>query len=806
MLTLIRRAISLKFMTAVMLTTFIAVLVSGLANLAYDFNDFRNSAIADLTTQAEILGQVSIAALEFDDTQNATAALDQLRSRPNILSAAIYRSNGQLFAWYRSSSRDGAEVPERSGPVGNSISNNDLRLVKPIRRESSTVGTIYLHASYPLGERLSRNLQTLAAVVLASLIVAGIVSSWLQSAVTTPVKSITEAVLELIAKRDFSQRVRKTTEDETGVLVDAFNTMLVEIGSYSSQLESTNSALLLEVEKRTKADEALRELNALLEQRVEARSKELQVANEQLRHAQKMEAIGQLTGGVAHDFNNVLQVISGNLQLLALGPANDPVAKRRIETAKFATERGAKLSAQLLAFARKQPLKPAPTDLGRVLRTMDDMLRRALGEGISIETIVADGLWNTFVDPFQIENVILNLAINARDAMGGHGNLTLEISNAMRDEYSTTTEDDVAPGQYVLLAISDTGCGMPPEVVERAFEPFFTTKKEGEGTGLGLSMAFGFVKQSDGHIKIYSKVGSGTTIKIYLPRSLRAEELQFNGNVGAIVGGKETILVVEDDLSVQTTAIDMLTGLGYTVLKASDGAAGLEILANSSHIDLLFSDVVMPGPVRSPELARQAKKLFPHIGVLFTSGYTQNAIVHGGKLDPGVELISKPYQRTSLARQIRHVLANAALKRDLEICAVKALELPHTEKHTLNAPSTRVLLVEDDVDNRQVLEELLGLLGHTATTAGSAEEALELFEGASFDVLLTDQNLPGMSGLALAELLRTKAPKLKVIISSGAVAANVIGGSDYISLPKPYQYQDLERVLRDTSSGTPVKS
>lgn len=231
--------------------------------------------------------------------------------------------------------------------------------------------------------------------------------------------------------------------------------MLVEIGSYSSLLEQTNAALKHEVAERAKADEALRELNASLEQRIEARSNELRIANEQLRHAQKMEAIGQLTGGVAHDFNNVLQVISGNLQLMALALRNDPVAKRRIETAKFATERGAKLSSQLLAFARKQPLQPAPTDLGRVLRAMDEMLRRALGEGVKIETVVAGGLWTTLVDPYQIENVILNLAINARDAMGGHGNLTLEISNAMLDDHYTSVETSVVAGQYVMLAISD---------------------------------------------------------------------------------------------------------------------------------------------------------------------------------------------------------------------------------------------------------------------------------------------------------------------------------------------------------------
>lgn len=796
MLDAIRRSISLKFMTAVMVTTFIAVLVSGLANFAYDVHDFRTAAVADLSTQADILGQVNLAAIEFDDATSATTALDQLRSRPNILAAAVYRTDGSVFASYVANGQTKATAfPARPGPVGSSGSNNDLELVKSIHRGAETVGTIYLHASYPIDETLARNLRTLAAVVFLSLVIAAVVSSWLQAAVTKPVRAMTEAVLMLIKNRDFSQRVTKKTVDETGVLVDAFNTMLAEIGSHAALLEQSNAALKHEVGERIKTDRALQELNLSLEQRIEARSEELNQAHEQLRHAQKMEAIGQLTGGVAHDFNNVLQVISGNLQLLALALPNDFAAQRRIETAKFATERGAKLSSQLLAFARKQPLQPAPTDLGRVLRAMDDMLRRALGESIEIETVVARDLWNTMVDQYQIENVILNLAINARDAMDGQGRLTLEVGNATLDEHYTFQEPDEIEGQYVVLAISDTGCGMPPDIIERAFEPFFTTKKEGEGTGLGLSMAFGFVKQSNGHIKIYSEVGCGTTIRIYLPRSDSAEQMQFNGNVGDVHGGAETILIVEDDLAVQATAVDMLTQLGYTVLKANDGASALGILQSGLHIDMLFTDVVMPGPLRSPDLARQAKILHPHIAVLFTSGYTQDAIVHGGKLDPGVELISKPYQRSSLARRLRHVFANSAQSVNLNIEIAQNAETDGGKNDAEAAISLRILVVEDEPDNRRLLEELLGLLGHVVFTAGSAEDALKVFAQNSFDVLLTDVNLPGISGVSLAETLHASAPLLRIVFSSGAAIPASSLTEGFVTLPKPYQIDQLQQAL-----------
>ncbi|MBC3918471.1 PAS domain S-box protein [Undibacterium sp. CY18W] len=384
----------------------------------------------------------------------------------------------------------------------------------------------------------------------------------------------------------------------------------------------------------------------------------LKKTEQALQHSQKMETIGKLTGGIAHDFNNLLQIISGNLQLLSAEIAGNQHAERRVTNALAGVRRGAKLASYLLSFGRRQALDPKVVNIGRFVIDMEDMLQRSLGETIEVETILADDLWNTFVDVAQVENALLNLAVNARDAMESVGKLTIEISNAVLDENYARTHAEVNPGEYVMLAVSDVGSGMLPEVVAQVFEPFFSTKPEGKGTGLGLSMVYGFVKQSGGHVNIYSELGYGTTVKLYLPRSTEQEGKLTIQPLEKIVGGAETILVAEDDDEVRTTAIEILMGLGYKVLHASDAESALAIVDTGVKIDLLFTDVVMPGTLRSPELARKARERLPNLAVLFTSGYTQNAIVHGGRLDGGVELLSKPYSREALARKVRSVLAN----------------------------------------------------------------------------------------------------------------------------------------------------
>lgn len=379
-----------------------------------------------------------------------------------------------------------------------------------------------------------------------------------------------------------------------------------------------------------------------------------QAAEAQLRQAQKMEALGKLTGGVAHDFNNLLQVIGGNLEMPSVEFAGNEKLHRRVDNALQAVRRGSKLASQLLAFARQQPLSPRVINLGRLIRSAGDMFQQALGEGIEIETVIAGGLWNACVDPAQVETALLNLAINARDAMNGRGKLTIEAGNAFLDDNYALAHPDVPPGQYVMIAVSDTGCGIAPEILEKVFDPFFSTKPAGQGTGLGLSMVHGFVKQSGGHIKIYSELGHGSTARIYLPRSREVEDAQPESSATSVIGGSETILLVEDDEDVRATTAEMLSELGYRVLRAKDADSGLVIVESGAAIDLLFTDIVMPGALRAAELARVAQQKIPGIAVLFTTGYAENAAM--GQLGGGINLIAKPYARDQLARKLRQIL------------------------------------------------------------------------------------------------------------------------------------------------------
>jgi signal transduction histidine kinase/CheY-like chemotaxis protein len=401
---------------------------------------------------------------------------------------------------------------------------------------------------------------------------------------------------------------------------------------------------------------ALAAVNRSLQQEIAEREK----AQRQMLQAQKMEAIGQLTGGVAHDFNNLLTVIFGNLDALRLKLAGrDPGTEKLIESALRGAERAATLTERLLAFARRQPLEPMRIDVNRLVLGISDLLRRSIGEGVELETVLAGGLWRAICDPHQLEIALLNLAINARDAMPGGGKLTIETANASLDEVYAERQEQVKPGQYVMLAVSDNGHGMTGDVQARAFEPFFTTKPAGHGTGLGLSMVYGFVKQSDGHVKIYSEPQHGTTVKIYLPRAQADSADAPSERAGSKTSGvppNGTILVVEDDDDVRQHAAQVLRGQGYVVLEASDGATALALLRSGARVDLVFTDVVMP-LMNGRELADAAKRLSRDLKIVFTTGYSPNAIVHGGKLDPDVVLIPKPFTADTLARRIRKAMA-----------------------------------------------------------------------------------------------------------------------------------------------------
>ncbi|MDB5379622.1 MAG: hybrid sensor histidine kinase/response regulator [Rubritepida sp.] len=528
----------------------------------------------------------------------------------------------------------------------------------------------------------------------------------------------------------------------------------------------------------------------------------LKTSEAALQQAQKMETIGKLTGGVAHDFNNLLQVIASNLELLAREIAENDRASRLVGNALAGVGRGSRLASQLLAFGRRQPLAPKVVNIGRLISGMDDMLRRALGETVEIETIVSGGLWNTMIDPTQLETALLNLAINAGDAMKGDGKLTIEAGNAFLDDYYVRHNDEVEPGQYVVLAVTDTGSGMPPEVARQAFEPFFSTKAEGKGTGLGLSMVYGFVKQSGGHVKIYSELGHGTTVKLYLPRADQREDQVDSVDHGPVAGGSETILVAEDDEQVLETTVAVLDNLGYRVLKARDAASAFTVIESGIRVDLLFTDVVMPGPMKSPELARKARERQPDIAVIFTSGYTDNAIVHGGRLDPGVELLSKPYTLDALARKIRQVLSNRTQWRsEPAFGAASPPEAPPSKAPGVDR--MRILLVEDDLIIRMSTAEFVRQLGHEVLEAGDGKQALAIVEkGAPLDVLFTDIGLPGMPGTEVAARVREARPEIGVIFATGYnERPAMIGQANVHLLSKPYGSMEIARALQAAKAG-----
>ena len=415
----------------------------------------------------------------------------------------------------------------------------------------------------------------------------------------------------------------------------------------------------IDVTARKAAETQLRELNEQLESRVAAEVAERIRVEDALRQSQKMEAVGQLTGGIAHDFNNMLAAIIGPLDLLLvrLDP-EDARARRYVDIAMEAARRAAQLTQRLLAFSRQQPLQPVSLDANKLVAGMSDLLTHSLGGDVRLETVLAGGLWRTHADPNQLENVILNLAVNARDAMPDGGRVTVETANCYLDHGYAGEHPGIAPGQYVLIAVSDTGGGMPAEVIAKAFDPFFTTKEVGRGTGLGLSQVYGFVKQSGGHVKIYSEVGNGTTVKVYLPRQLGATaDTDMTASAIPVPRGElqEVILVVEDEPAVRQFSVDALTELGYRVFSADSAAAALRILETEPSISLLFTDVVMP-ETNGRKLADEATRRWPHLKVLFTTGYSRNAIIHNGVLDAGVNLIGKPFTLQELAARVREIL------------------------------------------------------------------------------------------------------------------------------------------------------
>jgi signal transduction histidine kinase/ActR/RegA family two-component response regulator len=600
------------------------LVLAGAGMVMYNEASYKEAKTQQAEAQGRVLASTVTAALAFDDRKAAHEYVNALAVDPQIQAAAVYDAKGNLFAAY---ARAGAHpVPAGAQSSDPRVDGELLKVAVPVRQARNTLGTVYLETAIdPISRRLERYGILALLVSMASLIFVLI--------------GIAQGRLA-----DANERLRRQGID----------------------LAEANDNLRAQIAQRETVEGALRQ-------------------------AQKMEAMGQLTGGIAHDFNNLLQVILGNLELLQRrNLVADDDAKRMVATAARGAERAATLTQRLLAFARRQPLDPRPIDVNKLVQGMSDMLHRTLGESIRIETVLAGGIWRVAVDANQLENAVLNLAVNARDAMsaagatqsanaasprgseaakprawgdlaGGAGKLTIETANVHLDEpYADANE--VRPGQYVMIAVSDTGAGMTPEVAAKAFEPFFTTKDVGKGSGLGLSQVYGFIKQSGGHAKIYSERGEGTTIKLYLPRLAGAAGDERAASASALPAGREDrrILVVEDDEDVRAHAVTMLKELGYAVLEAADADSALRLLDGHPDVRLLFTDVGLPGGRNGRELADEVRRRRPELPVLFTTGYARNAIVHHGRLDPGVDLITKPFTFAALANKVHGMFERRA--------------------------------------------------------------------------------------------------------------------------------------------------
>ncbi len=581
-----------KLMPLITATGVLLLLLAGAFMVTHNERSYRETKTQQVDAQAAILASTVAAALVFNDQKAAQEYVDALEVDPEINQVAVYDANGSLFVGF---SRNRDELfPARINVGAHQVDNDRLAVAIPVKQGAATVGAVYLQAIIePLSRRLERYGVIALIVVMATLIFL--------------VLGITQHTLT---------RANARLKQQGLALVQA------------------NDELRTQIEERAKVETALRQ-------------------------SQKMDAIGQLTGGIAHDFNNLLQIIIGNLEILQ---RRDLVVheegQRMLASASRGAERAATLTSRLLAFARRQPLNPKSIDVNKLVTNMSELLRRTLGEGIRIETVLGGGIWRVAVDVNQLENALLNLCVNARDAMPNGGMLTIETANSFLDE-AYAVAHGTKQGQYVVVAISDTGTGMSRDVLVKAFEPFFTTKDIGKGSGLGLSQVYGFTSQSGGHAKIYSEVGEGTTVKLYLPRLQSDEQSADTATAAQKIprGSRDRhILVVEDDEDVRIHALASLRELGYTVIEAIDGSVALQILDARNDISLLFTDVGLPGGMNGRQLADEARRRQPGLPVLFTTGYARNAIVHQGRLDPGVELITKPFTYADLAATVHRII------------------------------------------------------------------------------------------------------------------------------------------------------
>jgi len=554
------------------------LLFAGIGLLLYDNRLYREQTLKEITLQTRTLAANQAPSLDFDDLDGTQEYLDALQLNPQIDQAAVYNRAGNLVARY--ARPDSPDVPQSAPAQGYVIDGDSISVVAPVVRNDRSIGSVYIKAATePLTRRLPRYGAILLLFTMASLVV--------------------------------------------GILAIA-----------RTRLTAANAKLLIEMQERNKAEEALRQ-------------------------SQKMEAVGQLTGGIAHDFNNMLAIIMGSLSMLQRQMAKGKTdVSRYAESAMEGARRAATLTQQLLAFSRRQPLAPVPLNVTNLIFGLSDLMGRTLGEQINLEVINSPGTWQIFADQAQLETAILNLAVNARDAMPDGGKLIIKGANVHLEAMEVGGIEPVPAGDYVVITVTDTGSGMPPDVVAKAFEPFFTTKSVGKGTGLGLSQVYGFVKQSRGHVMIKSEVDKGTTVALYLPR-LMATNIQATREHAPQPprDGKsdEIVLVVEDDAKVRDITVTSLRELGYTVRHADGVGSALQTLETQPNVTLLFTDIVMPdGNGRA--LANEVKRRWPELKILFTTGYTRDAIVHDGVVDSDVQVLMKPFTFEQLASKVREVL------------------------------------------------------------------------------------------------------------------------------------------------------
>ncbi len=557
----------------------------------------------DRSTTRQQVSEVSARARVLASTVTAALAFNDQKAAQEYVNAM--RANPEVEAaavydlkgnLFASYPAKGVSLPQHVVPAPPAFSHDRLEIAVPVVQRGTTLGTVYLRS---FTEPMARRVQRYGLIALLVTMV-----------------SVVVAVLAVTHR--------------------ALSRAHAELAEHAAELATVNLDLETQIGQREKVEEALRQ-------------------------AQKMEAIGQLTGGVAHDFNNLLQVILGNLERLAprlRGTGADDELRRLIDAASRAAARAATLTQRLLAFSRRQPLMPTTLDVNRLVVGMSELISRTLGEAIRTETLLSGNVWRVSADENQLESALLNLAVNARDAMPSGGRLTIETRNVTLDEAYARSQDGVQPGDHVQIAVTDTGAGMTKDVVERAFDPFFTTKGIGQGTGLGLSQVYGFVRQSGGHVRIYSEPGHGTTVKLYLPRQGAMAARETTPMPASVPRGvnTETILVVEDEPDVRVFARDTLRGLGYAVREAGDGKAALEIIEREPQVRLLLTDIGLPGGLDGRELADEVRRRRPDLKVVFTTGYARDATMRDVRPGTGVELLSKPFNAAELARMIRTAL------------------------------------------------------------------------------------------------------------------------------------------------------